>query len=92
MPRQRTLSVEELHSLEEWLREGLVPVSPDPQFVGRTQSWLQDPRAVQVPMKAPVTLGQSLWLTASLSGALMALAMVVVWLFWRRGQARQMAG
>jgi len=90
MPRRTSLSPEEVQTLEEWLRERLVPVSPDPQFVGRTQSRLQDPRAVQVPMKAPASLRQSLVAITSLSGALLALALVISWMFWRRSHQNEL--
>lgn len=84
MPRRVSLTTEEMRSLEDWLRQGLVPVSPDPQFVDHIYARLQDPRAVQVPWKSPTTLRQSFLVVASLSGALFALALLVGWIFWRR--------
>ncbi|HEY57813.1 MAG TPA: hypothetical protein G4O04_04655 [Anaerolineae bacterium] len=92
MSRRAPLTTEEMRSLEDWLRQDLVPVSPDPQFVGRTYTRLQNPRAVQVPWKSPATMRQGLLVVASLSGALFALALVVGWVFWRRRRPSTVTG
>ncbi len=84
MPRRVALTAEEMQHLESLLRQDLVPVAPDPHFVGRTYERLQDPRAVQVPSRPPVTMRQGVITVASLSGALLLLAALVGWAFWRR--------
>ena len=84
MPWRKHLSPEEVGYLESLLRQDLVPVRPDPEFVHRTFGHIQNPREVQVPLKAPRSLHQSLMVLASLSGALLGLAMAVMWLYLRR--------
>lgn len=84
MPWRKTISPEEVGYLEEILRQDLVPVEPSPEFVDRTFGHIRAQRELQVPMRTPWAVYQSFWLLASLSGALLVLALVVVWLFLGR--------
>ena len=82
---KRTLPETERLALEEWLRQGLQPVTPDPEFVAATEARLRDPRYVQVTtLTMPPSL-QEVWpVLLSLSGSFLALAALITWLFWRR--------
>ncbi len=88
MPWRKHLSPEERGYLEKILRQDLVPVHPDPEFVRRTFGHLQDPREMQIPLRGPRSVQQSVLLFASLSGALLGLALSVLWVFFLRRQGR----
>ena len=86
MPWRKAISPEEVNYLEEILRQDLVPVEPNPEFVDRTFGYIRDQRGVQVPARSSWGFYQSFWLLASLSGALLALAVLAIWLLLgRRG-------
>lgn len=87
---KRFLPEVERQALEEWLRQGLQPVAPDPEFVSATGERLREPRAVQVtPLVMPLSLREMWPVLLSLSGSLLLLGAVVVWLVWRRSRSAQ---
>ena len=97
MPGDRSPSHhDDLHELETWLAEGLVPVEADDAFIESVHRRLsvQDPRPIEIAWRPPAAR-QHIWLTlAALSGSLLTLALgVLLWLYrGQRAPARRAPG
>ncbi len=80
------LSAEELAALEAQLRASLVPVEADRSFVEEMRARLQTPRPLYVPQ---ARTWQQAWLIfGGLSGTLLALAGLTVFLFFHHRSKR----
>ncbi len=86
MPRlwrnNREPKEEELRSLEEELRAALRPVQADEEFIQRFEEHLLTPRTLGVYQAR--SWEQSWILLGSITGTLLGLAVLGIWVWWRK--------